>query len=119
MLCRYSRIASTSWGPNTKTGMSGWPETIPSARGSARSSIGYLLDRVRNGGACGCGLSPSLPIAWQREQFSRTITSPLSASPFSAAATGLTKAKILRQRQRGTLVYKFHVADHGAVHREY
>ena len=62
-------IAATSCGLNTKIGMSGWPETMPSASDSARSSTGYLAERVRNGGASVCGLSPSVPIAWQRAQF--------------------------------------------------
>jgi hypothetical protein len=40
---------------------------------------------VRNGGASGCGLLPSLPVAWQREQFFVTSTSPLLVRSFSAA----------------------------------
>jgi hypothetical protein len=90
-------IASMSWGLKAKTGMSGWPETIPSASESARSSIGYLLERVRKRGASLWGLSPSLPIAWQREQFSLTSASPLSMSVFSVAKTGtarLTRAEV-------------------------
>ena len=63
MLFMYWMMASTSCGLNTKIGMSGWPETIPSASDSARLSIGYLAERVRKGGASLCGLSPSLPIA--------------------------------------------------------
>ncbi len=35
-------IASTSCGLNTKIGMSGWPETMPSASDSARSSTGIF-----------------------------------------------------------------------------
>jgi hypothetical protein len=58
------------------------------ALGSAKFSTGYLLERVRKGGACGCGLSPVLPTAWQREQFSRTSSSPLVSVPFSTAAAG-------------------------------
>src|SRR6185369_2710616 len=73
--------------------MSGCPETIPSARDSARSSSGYLLESVRKGGAGGWGLSPSLPIAWQREQLSLTIASPLVARSFSAAAAEFTTIK--------------------------
>src|SRR4029079_15322036 len=87
-------IASTSWGPNTKIGISGWPETMPSASDSARSSIGYFLESVRNGGAGGWGLSPSLPIAWQREQFSLTRTSPLSTRFLSAALAGAAQTTI-------------------------
>ena len=63
---------------------------MPSPGNSARLSTGYLLDSVRKGGAGGCGLSPSLPMAWQREQFFRTSGSPLSARPFSPAAAGLS-----------------------------
>src|SRR4029079_14418422 len=87
-------IASTSWGPNTKIGISGWPETMPSASDSARSSIGYFLESVRNGGAGGWGLSPSLPMAWQREQFSLTRASPLSTRFLSAAFTGAAQTTI-------------------------
>ena len=79
-------MASTSVGLNMKIGMSGCPETIPSASDLARSSTGYLRDKVRNGGAGGCGLSPVLPMAWQREQFSRKSTSPLFTSVLSAAS---------------------------------
>jgi DNA transformation protein len=93
MLCRYWMMASTSVGLNMKIGMSGCPETIPSASDSARSSTGYLRDKVRNGGAGGCGLSPVLPIAWQREQLSRSSTSPLSTRVLSAAWTGTAKAR--------------------------
>ena len=65
-------IAATSCGLNAKIGMSGWPDTIPSASDSARSETGYLAERIRNGGASLCGLSPSVPIAWQRAQFFST-----------------------------------------------
>ncbi len=51
--------------------------------------MGYLLDRVQNGGACGCGLSPSLPMAWQREQFFSNSISPLLTRFLSTAKTWL------------------------------
>jgi len=60
------------------------------ASDSARSLTGYLADKVRKGGASLCGLSPSRPTAWQRAQFFRTSTSPLSANVLSAATAGCT-----------------------------
>src|ERR1700674_557793 len=106
MLCRYWMMASTSCGLNTKMGMSGWPETIPSANDSARLSMGYLLDRVQNGGACGCGLSPSLPMAWQREQFfSNSIVAGVTSPLFFAMvlSAGLVIAVIRALCQHGWL----------------
>src|SRR6185312_10741452 len=62
--------------------MSGCPETIPSARDSARSSTGYLLESVRKGGAGGWGLSPS----WWRGPSPRR---PRNSPPSKAAPKGL------------------------------
>ena len=56
-------MASISAGSNVNTGMSGWPDTMPSASDSARSSTGYRFTTSRNGGAFGCGLSPVVSIA--------------------------------------------------------
>ena len=43
-------IAATSWDSKMNSGMSGWPTNKPS-QGFCRPSIGYLRERVRNGGA--------------------------------------------------------------------
>jgi hypothetical protein len=65
---------------------------------------GYLLDSVRKGGAGGCGLSPSLPMAWQREQFSRTSSSPLPTRPFSTGAAGLKGTSRNDRKTTGAIV---------------
>lgn len=79
-------IAATSCALNTKIGMSGWPKmTMPSVSDSARSSTGYLWGGVQKGGASGCGITPSPPMAWQREQFPLTSASPLTVKSVSAA----------------------------------
>src|SRR6185369_2371803 len=93
--------------------MSGCPETIPSARDSARSSSGYLLESVRKGGAGGWGRSPSLPIAWQREQLSLTIASPLVARSFSAAAAEFPPSKAA---PKGLLIKTLHVGKLSTLH---
>jgi hypothetical protein len=46
-------MAAISSGSKTNSGISGWPTESPSASDSANPSMGYLRDRVRNGGAAG------------------------------------------------------------------
>jgi hypothetical protein len=46
--------------------------------------MGYRLANVRNPGASGLGLSPSVPMAWQREQFAVTSAFPLLVTSRSA-----------------------------------
>src|SRR4030081_2266406 len=65
MELRYASIAVISSGSKTNSGIAGWPAESPSASDSASSSMGYLRDKVRNGGAAECGLSPVRAMAWQ------------------------------------------------------
>jgi len=53
--------------------------------------IGFAYATATARGACGCGLVPSLPMAWQREQFSLTSASPLLVRSLSAANAGNVK----------------------------
>ena len=51
---------------------------MASTKVSSNASMGYRSDSVRNGGACGFGLAPSGPIAWQRLQYCVTSVRPRS-----------------------------------------
>ena len=89
-------IAPTSSAAKTNSGMSGWPVERPSARASARPSILYLRERVRNGGASGCGLVPVRPTAWQRAQFLVSNYSPRPAGVVaSCARTGAVTLMVI------------------------
>jgi hypothetical protein len=89
---RYARMAAISSGSKTNSGISGWPTESPSASDSANPSMGYLRDRVRNGGAAECGLSPVRAMAWQRAHRAPSNSSP---RPSSFASSAIANCEII------------------------
>src|SRR5262249_11252818 len=89
---RYSMIAPTSSASKTNSGMSGWPVEMPSASASPSPSTLNLRESVRKGGACGWGLTPLRPTAWQRAQLAISNSSPGPAGvpAFSSRVGGVS-----------------------------
>ena len=81
--------------------------------------MGNRLERSRNGGAWGFGLSPARPTAWQPEQFSVTSALPraMLSSAFAPPAMlpAHTIARPNKNRQNVGIGFQSLCCEHGIL----